>query len=180
MTVKDKKKYVLDLLKAIINRDHGEELHEMFLEHVKKEDETEFKQEHKEFWDEKMKELELKIGMKIKGEKTEEEKNLLIEKLEAELKNMNYVMTEKDNLILELVNKILQKTHSEVLESYIEVENELDKAKKASSLWSKYLKTIESRIGMEIKQGIEAQNSTEEEKDLLIEKLEEDLKTLAG
>ncbi len=87
-------------------------------------------------------------------------------------------MKEKDNYIVELVNKFIEKNHSEELESYVEVENELDVAKKASSLWGKYLKPIEARIGMNIKRGKQAQYATEEYKDSLIAKLEEEINSV--
>ena len=176
--VQDKDKYILELLRIIINREHGEERHEMFLKHVKKEDETEFKQEYEEFWDEKVKEIESRIGMKIKKGKTEEEKNLLIEKLEEELKKFDYVMTEKDKHIFDLINKILEKTHEEETKQYIDVENQLE-MEQARILWNKFSKEIESRIGMEIKMGKEIQKATDEYKNELIKKLEQDFKTLA-
>jgi hypothetical protein len=176
MTVQEKEDYIFSLVHKIVEKNHSEELHQNFLDYVENGIEN-------DSWNEYIEEVESRIGMKFKRgkerlEETEEDKNLLIAKLEEELKNMDYIMKEKDNYIVELVNKIIEKNHSEELESYVEVENELDVAKKASSLWGKYLKPIEARIGMNIKRGKQAQYATEEYKDSLIAKLEEEINSV--
>jgi hypothetical protein len=84
MTVQDN--YINDMVYKIIEKNHSEELHNMYLEYLFGESET---GNEKWKWKEYINEVESRIGMKVREkdllEQTEEHKNLLIAKLEEEL-----------------------------------------------------------------------------------------------
>jgi hypothetical protein len=77
----EKEYHISSLVQKIVSKEHDEELHQMFLDYLEDKDETESSRK----WDKYIKEVETKIGMKLRLKETEDYKDLLITKLEQEL-----------------------------------------------------------------------------------------------